>query len=161
MPKGSTPHPGFKSLSLAKSSNVPLLGRTRLMAHLQQLAVPIAPTTNYPKLSAFFSSKLWPWIWNYFKGMFRGRYKPYPTYASDGSDGVYTLRSSNNGDPIKIAIAGDWGTGTFEAFEVAAKMSASNPDYTIHLGDVYYCHAALKSRILLRTLSILYSNRGF
>jgi hypothetical protein len=108
------------------------------MAHLQQLAVPVAPTTNYPKLSAFFSSKLWPWIWNYVKGMFRGKYKPYPTYASDGKDGVYALRAGNNGDVIKISVAGDWGTGTFEAFEVADKMNASKPDYTIHLGDVYY-----------------------
>jgi hypothetical protein len=138
MRKVSTPHSRFKSLSLAKSSNVPLLGRTRLMAHLQQVAVPFAPSTNYPKLSAFFSSKLWPWIWNYLKSMFRGRYKPYPTYASNGSDGVYTLRSGNNSDSIKIAIAGDWGTGTFEAFEVAGQISNVSPDYTIHLGDVYY-----------------------
>jgi len=108
------------------------------MARLQQAAVPFAATSNFPKLSAFFSSELWPWISNYIKGMFKGKYGPYPGYATDGKDGVYTLRANDNGNVIKISVAGDWGTGTFEASEVATRMSDSNPDYTIHLGDVYY-----------------------
>jgi hypothetical protein len=45
-----------------------------------------------------------------------------------------------------IAIAGDWGTGTdyrtdkqrAPAGKVADKISALSPDYTVHLGDVYY-----------------------
>jgi hypothetical protein len=39
---------------------------------------------------------------------------------------------------VKISIAGDWGTGTDEARIVAAAMEKSDPDFTIHLGDVYY-----------------------
>src|ERR1035437_8855390 len=35
-------------------------------------------------------------------------------------------------------LAGDWGTGTDEARIVAAAMEKSEPDFTIHLGDVYY-----------------------
>jgi predicted phosphodiesterase len=41
-----------------------------------------------------------------------------------------------------IAIVGDWGTGPFQpnapSTKVAQQVSAGNPDYTIHLGDVYY-----------------------
>jgi hypothetical protein len=50
-------------------------------------------------------------------------------------------------DPgVSIAVAGDWGTGygyrpdgvTVPAEKVAGCMKASNPAYTVHLGDVYY-----------------------
>jgi hypothetical protein len=41
-------------------------------------------------------------------------------------------------DETRIAIAGDWGSGTDEAAAVARQIVASEPDYTIHLGDVYY-----------------------
>ncbi len=39
---------------------------------------------------------------------------------------------------IRIALAGDWGTGTDEAAKVAAEIEAFEPHYAIHLGDVYY-----------------------
>ncbi|HEX2712037.1 MAG TPA: metallophosphoesterase, partial [Candidatus Acidoferrales bacterium] len=32
----------------------------------------------------------------------------------------------------------DWGTGTDEAQQVTTRMAEQNPNYTIHLGDVYY-----------------------
>ncbi len=46
-------------------------------------------------------------------------------------------------DEVNIAIAGDWGTGYWRgaatpALKVAEQMIASNPDYTIHIGDTYY-----------------------
>jgi hypothetical protein len=47
--------------------------------------------------------------------------------------GIYELE-----EQAKLSIAGDWGTGTDEAQHVISKMVAHNPDYTIHLGDVYY-----------------------
>ena len=52
-------------------------------------------------------------------------------------------------DRVKISIAGDWGTGTDEARIVAAAMENSDPDFTIHLGDVYYageCSLAVSGR---------------
>ena len=39
---------------------------------------------------------------------------------------------------MRIAIAGDWGTGTQEAETIAGMMVRTKPDLTIHLGDVYY-----------------------
>jgi hypothetical protein len=50
-------------------------------------------------------------------------------------------------DPqVSIAIAGDWGTGTTyrtdglpaPAAKVARQISDRTPEYTVHLGDVYY-----------------------
>jgi hypothetical protein len=49
------------------------------------------------------------------------------------------------GDTIKIALIGDWGTGSFPdgniycpALEVIKQVKQLAPDYSIHLGDVYY-----------------------
>jgi len=35
-------------------------------------------------------------------------------------------------------LAGDWGTGTDIAQQVADFMVSTNPELTIHLGDIYY-----------------------
>ncbi|WGI20250.1 metallophosphoesterase [Amylibacter sp. IMCC11727] len=43
-----------------------------------------------------------------------------------------------NTDAIKIALIGDWGTGASDAQNVRDAAMALNPDYLIHLGDVYY-----------------------
>lgn len=128
---------GYKSKHLARNSNIPFLGRTRLMAHLQGALAASGRTGSFPVL-ALFLQRPWPWIAKYLKGIFNGRYKPFPTYALDGHDGVYPLRSATNDASIRIAVAGDWGTGTEEAARVADNISAFRPDYTLHLGDVYY-----------------------
>lgn len=78
----------------------------------------------------------------------RSHLRPFPTHKQNPAiDPVKRL----DGDSIKIAIAGDWGTGTtaptgrpedqapFDtARAVAEGMRKLEPDYTIHLGDVYY-----------------------
>ena len=47
---------------------------------------------------------------------------------------IYPLQ---NGE-IKIGLAGDWGTNNAPAVAIAGNIKAASPDYTIHLGDVYY-----------------------
>ncbi len=49
------------------------------------------------------------------------------------------------GNQVNLALIGDWGTGYYykkkedtPAAKVAAQVQAIQPDYTIHLGDVYY-----------------------
>ena len=56
---------------------------------------------------------------------------------------------SVTGDTVKIALIGDWGTGpwkdgavTCPAVEVIDQVKSQAPDYTIHLGDVYYAGTA-------------------
>lgn len=45
-------------------------------------------------------------------------------------------------DTASVALLGDWGTGYFSeacpASKVCQAVKAQDPDYTIHLGDVYY-----------------------
>jgi hypothetical protein len=57
---------------------------------------------------------------------------PFPV-ATDALDVVYAIP-----DETTIAIAGDWGTGNESSRAIADAMKKLDPDYTIHLGDVYY-----------------------
>lgn len=52
-------------------------------------------------------------------------------------------------DKVRIALVGDWGTGdwkdgaiTCPSVEVIDQVKSQAPDYTIHLGDVYYAGTA-------------------
>ena len=90
-------------------------------------------TATYDPISAFLPNRLLKWIpqvakyWFHKKHVFRD-------YTIHGKGtGIYPIE-----DRVKISMAGDWGTGTDEARMVAAAMEKSDPDFTIHLGDVYY-----------------------
>jgi len=108
------------------------------MAHLQgALAGGTQPGGRFPLLAVFLQSP-WPWLAKYLKGILHGRYKPYPSYALNGKDGIYPIQISPGHKEVRFSIAGDWGTGTEESFRIAEQISAFRPDYTIHLGDVYY-----------------------
>ena len=96
-------------------------------------------------LSALEPHALWQWMTEYLRNRLGPRHK-FNTYAEgSGDDGLYTLGDDSviggqrdpNGE-IRVSVAGDWGTGTDEAAEVAARMAGFAPHYTIHLGDVYY-----------------------
>lgn len=127
-----------KPSSIARSSNLPLLGRSRLMSFYQRRATRLAPTLLRPGLAAFLPHQSWRWISSYAKQMMRPRYGPYPAYAGSEQSGIYTMRSARGEGAVRISMASDWGTGTQEAAQVAESMRAGNPDYTIHLGDIYY-----------------------
>jgi len=116
------------------------LSRRPFLSFLQKQAQPLVPRSReeaatpvqYPKLAAFMSQRVWKWISEYWR--FRiGPKHPFPSY--DGSDtGIHRMP----GDEIRIALAGDWGTGTDEAALVADRIADFEPHYSIHLGDVYY-----------------------
>lgn len=128
----------FKSRHVARHSNIPVLGRTRLMAHLQGALTQAGRGGGRFPLLAVFMQSPFPWLAKYLKGILHGRHKPYPVYPLDGHTGVYPLHAHGDAHEVRLSIAGDWGTGTEEALRVAEQMSAFRPDYTIHLGDVYY-----------------------
>ena len=63
----------------------------------------------------------------------------------------YNGKIGGSSSSIKVAIIGDWGTGDYEASadydpaaEVLQAVQNLNPDYVIHLGDVYYCGTDLR-----------------
>jgi hypothetical protein len=127
----------YKPRQIARASRG-WVGRTRLMSHLQRAAVHLAPDGRFPKLSEFLDSRTGEWIWQYIRGLFHTRYKPYPAYAGTGDSGVYPMRPYAADGAIRVSIVGDWGTGTAESAQIAEHIRGMRPDYTLHLGDVYY-----------------------
>jgi hypothetical protein len=90
-------------------------------------------TATYSPISAFLPSRLLKWIPNVARFWFHKKH-PFRDYTTKGKGtGIYPID-----DRVKITIAGDWGTGTDEARIVASAMKKAEPDFTIHMGDVYY-----------------------
>jgi len=87
----------------------------------------------YDPFSAFLPGKLLKWIPHVAKYTFSKKHKFRDYTTPDKGTGIYPID-----DRVKISLVGDWGTGTDEAKAVAAQVQKSGPDYTIHLGDVYY-----------------------
>jgi calcineurin-like phosphoesterase family protein len=113
------------------------LKRSALNSHFRKKVDDLADTAARPRLAAFLPQNILPWIKGYFKYAFNRKH-PFAAYPAQGEKGVYRLKAGSAGHSIKVSIVGDWGSGTEEAFRVAAAMSSFAPDYTIHLGDVYY-----------------------
>jgi hypothetical protein len=124
-------------------SDLRKLSRSPILSFLQKQAQPRRPRVKtaalkpprYPLLAAFSPQRIFEWAREYLKYRI-GRRHPFQVYApSDRDQGVYTLEG---GGEIRIAMAGDWATGTDEAECVAKLMETFEPHYSIHLGDVYY-----------------------
>jgi len=89
--------------------------------------------TAYDPLKAFLPQHLVAWIPHVAKYWF-GKKHHFRDYTTPGKgNGIYEI-----GERANISVVGDWGTGTDEAEYVAASVKKSNPDFTIHLGDVYF-----------------------
>jgi hypothetical protein len=121
------------------------LPRSPIGSYLQKQAQPKAPR---PKITTFelkpkrflaIGSYLPPHRWNFIIEYLRnrfGRKHPFQTYPpGQRNTGVYTMPLQNE---IRIALAGDWASGTDEAANIGDLISTFQPHYTIHLGDVYY-----------------------
>ncbi len=82
------------------------------------------------------------WIWHYLKSRFGGKHEFAFYKPGDADRGIYPLSSaldeSRSDAPLKVSLAGDWASGTRDAQEIAQAIEAGNPDFTIHLGDIYY-----------------------
>jgi hypothetical protein len=91
------------------------------------------------------------WLWAFFNylGVLVGE-TSIPPFSPVGA-GIpkpfnYPIQfDSANSGTVRIALVGDWGTGQFNAgggydpsASVMQKICSMNPDYLIHLGDVYY-----------------------
>jgi 3',5'-cyclic AMP phosphodiesterase CpdA len=77
---------------------------------------------------------LWQWLIHYIEVAFFPR-RNFATYKAPSSErpGIFPIPNR-----CSIGVAGDWGTGTRSAYDVADRIRAHHPDVTIHLGDVYY-----------------------
>jgi hypothetical protein len=82
------------------------------------------------------------WVWHYVKSRLGGKY-PFAFYKSGDEDqGVYPLSPAVVGDAspaaVKVSLTGDWASGTADADAVGRAMADGDPQFTIHLGDIYY-----------------------
>jgi hypothetical protein len=134
-----TPSPKRKDLQDLRD-----LLRSPFMSYLQKQVPPPAPRsaaakqnpTNFPKLSAFFSLRVFTWVIQYLSQRFGPRHDFLDYTKAAADNGVYPLEGEAG--IVRVALAGDWGTGTDEAYKVAQRIAAFKPHYSIHLGDVYY-----------------------
>jgi hypothetical protein len=89
--------------------------------------------TTYNPLKAFLPDHLFVWISRVAKFWFHKKHT-FRDYTAHGKGtGIYEIA-----DRTSISLIGDWGTGTDEAQMVANRITAFRPDFTIHLGDVYF-----------------------
>lgn len=89
-------------------------------------------------ISEFFKTNLLGFAWHYLKSRFGPRHA-YQAYPRNGDSGIYQLQSSiPSREEISIALLSDWASDTKESDTVAHLVSKYAPDYTIHLGDVYF-----------------------
>ncbi|HWB87436.1 MAG TPA: metallophosphoesterase [Bryobacteraceae bacterium] len=127
---------------LAKLNDSPTMSRSVLVNKFHRSAQTLAPTTNYPRLKSFLPQNIASWLGSYLKYVFTKRYD-FQAYPAGGQSGVYSIAPAQGADKVTLAVAGDWGTGTLEALTIANLMcnnkpDSAKPDFTIHLGDVYY-----------------------
>jgi hypothetical protein len=91
--------------------------------------------TEYNPLYAFRPSHLAAWIPHVMRYWFRKKhpFRDYTTAPNGGRNGVWQMA-----DRTRLGVVGDWGTGTDEAQLVADCVRKFDPDFTVHLGDVYF-----------------------
>jgi Calcineurin-like phosphoesterase len=87
----------------------------------------------YSPLFGLLPSRLTKWIPHVVRYWFRKKHD-FRDYTTTGKgNGIYSVE-----DRVTLGLLGDWGTGTDEAQKVADCTDQFAPDFTVHLGDVYY-----------------------
>lgn len=64
-----------------------------------------------------------------------------PVYLSPTSSGPQPFAlppPASAGQPLRVGILGDWGTGEPEALAVLDQLMQQAPDVIVHVGDIYY-----------------------
>jgi hypothetical protein len=104
---------------------------TALASHFRAGASRYSRTT-YDPLQAFLPSHLAAWIPHVIRFWFHKKHA-FLGYSETEQNGIYKV-----GNRVTMSLIGDWGTGTDEAQNVAHCVQRFQPDFTIHLGDVYF-----------------------
>src|SRR5258708_3853469 len=127
---------GGKNLSdLRHLLRSPGLSYLRKQTHQKAPSTVRASRGRFPEIGVFSPSHAWNFIVEYLSHRI-GRRHPFQTYATgQPSSGLYSVPDETE---IRIALAGDWATGTDEAAAIGNLILDFRPHYSIHLGDVYY-----------------------
>ncbi|WP_234733555.1 metallophosphoesterase family protein [Tellurirhabdus bombi] len=116
------------------------LGHTELENHLKTQVALYEKKTQYTGnttnlLSAFFWYNLFGFAYHYIRSRL-GPKAEYQFYPRNGDDGLYPTHTFT--DSVTLALLSDWATDTKESDQIGHLVSTYDPDYTIHLGDVYF-----------------------
>ena len=143
------PNPKASPSGRRSLANYTGLGRSAVESQVRMRIDNLPPGEDHPNIKKFDESQVLTWAGKWLAATYhtdieslfvsadkKHSFDPYP---ATGEQGHYKLDSLLAADgSIRIAIAGDWGTGTDEAQAIADNMMLVNPELTIHLGDVYY-----------------------
>jgi len=113
--------------SAALSHHASAVEKNLSPSRLAELAT--SPSSHFPALSSFGLGAIKDFLSAYAKHSFSAQ----PPFPKPGPESVVKI-----GGQTTFALAGDWATGTDESAMIGNLMSKFNPDYTIHLGDIYY-----------------------
>ncbi len=113
---GAAPHDRELSLALSAMTGGKLVG-----------SLDVVGTEQYDTLDLGWVKSFLNYITN--------RRVPFPTHLHLPPT---TRTVSGMPEKVSLAIAGDWGTGTEPGLSISRYIARRNPDYSIHLGDVYY-----------------------
>ncbi|MFT4032390.1 MAG: metallophosphoesterase [Siphonobacter sp.] len=103
--------------------------KTQTSAFKEEVAP--ADSVTY-KLGQFFWSNLFGFVYHYLKSRFGKRF-PYQSYPKSGDLGVYQIPAE-----ARLVLLSDWATDTIESDLVGRLANRYHPDYSLHLGDVYF-----------------------
>jgi len=95
----------------------------------------VPPGMKLTLFDKFRSSRVFAWFATWFDSAVSniGPRHVFIDPRSLPSKGIYEMDAVT-----RIALAGDWGTGAYESEAVAIAMQHAAPDFTLHIGDVYY-----------------------
>jgi len=112
------------------------------IAYLQKQSTPSEvgdrQSGAFASLAQFLGPNLRGWISEYVAHRLGPRRAFRDYSAASGDLGVYALEGDPGDGEVRVALAGDWGAGTDEAFEVGRQIEGFDPHYAIHLGDIYF-----------------------
>lgn len=118
-------------VNLRKVSDVRATNSKKAARSLAQSIIDPPPVD----ITGYLSNKTLTWFLEYCRVAFTPR-RMFPTYSGTRSSrpGIFDLEEA-----CKVALVGDWGTGTENAYRVMENIRLKQkPDVTIHLGDIYY-----------------------
>ena len=87
------------------------------------------PSQTFPPLAKFSAGAISEFLWDYTRHVL----SPRPPFPKPDARSVVKMN-----DNTKLALAGDWASGTEESALIGGYLQNCAADYTIHLGDVYF-----------------------
>lgn len=124
------------------SEDLVKLSHSPLENHLKSEQAKAPENPGLPTITRELREFLWRnffgFIYHYVKSRFGPRH-PYQAYPRNGDDGLYPLTPSGlEGAPVCLGLLSDWASDTTESDTIGGLVRGHAPDYSIHLGDVYF-----------------------